>query len=432
MNQLFKNKIWLVAGLALVAILATAGFSSARAKNTSTPETAEVVALTLAETVDATGALAAQPFAALDWKTSGVVAEVNVKPGQTVKKGQILLTLQPDSTSASVASAQADLVNAQQNLEDTLNSDSNLAQAIIDLKDAREDYEDKVNNLKYLQNTDKTTLTDSYGWYNYNRKGQWTYVAQTRYYPGPVSAEVLTEAENEAELARAKMEDLERKVERLQNNDDEILAAQAKVDAAQAAVNAMRIVAPFDGRVLSVEQRVGDVVNAGQLSVNMADVSYLYVEAQVDESDVAKVRAGNLSTVTLDALPGVEMAGKVESINPVGQTVSGLVKYTVRVTLDKVDAKTFLPLGSTANVHIEVKSEASVLATPITAIQNDNAGEYVMVIQADGSTERVNIVSGSIVGALVTVDGNLQAGDQLQIAARDGGFEVPNPFGGGK
>jgi RND family efflux transporter MFP subunit len=428
----FKNKKWLVTAFMVIAILITLGFYSTNTGQAEQVETVKVVSLNLAETVEATGTLEAQPFASLNWKTNGVVESVNVKPGQNVKKGDVLLTLQPDSTSASVASAQADLVSARQNLEDTVNSDSKLAQAIIDLKEAREDYEEKSDNLRYLQNSDtKTTLTDSYGWYNYNRKGQWTYISKTRYYPGPASEDVLTNAENEKELARAKMEDLQHKVERLTNNDQDILAAQAKVDAAQATVNSMSIIAPFDGQVLSVEDHIGDVINAGALSVNIADLNHLYVEAQVDESDVAKIRASNRVTVTLDALPGVELSGTVESINPVGRTVSGLVKYAVRVALDEVADKTFLPLGSTANVSIEVKSEAAVLAAPITAIHNDSLGEYVLVTQTGGLSERVKVVSGSIVGDMVVINGDLHEGDNLLLAARESGFEVPNPFGGG-
>jgi hypothetical protein len=81
-------------------------------------------------------------------------------------------------------------------------------------------------------------------------------------------------------------------------------------------------------------------------------------------------------------------------------------------------------------VVITVKEAAATLTVPITAIQNDAQGEFVSMIQSDGSTKRVNVISGSIVGDQVVVTGDLQDGDRIQLV-QTSGFEAPNPFGGG-
>jgi hypothetical protein len=151
----------------------------------------------------------------------------------------------------------------------------------------------------------------------------------------------------------------------------------------------------------------------------------------VDESDVANVKLGNQAEVTLDAVSGVTLTGEVSAINPVGEVVSGLVKYNVRVDLDKVEDGMFLPLGTTANVVIQTKPASATLAAPIAAIQNDSAGEYVWVIQSDNTTKRVDVISGSIIGDLVVVTGDLQEGNRLQLVATSS-FEAPNPMGGGE
>jgi multidrug efflux pump subunit AcrA (membrane-fusion protein) len=70
------------------------------------------------------------------------------------------------------------------------------------------------------------------------------------------------------------------------------------------------------------------------------------------------------------------------------------------------------------------------LAVPITAIQNDDQGEYVLVVQADGSTKRVDIVSSTIVGDLVVVTGDLNEGDAL-TTSQNNGMPGGGPFGGG-
>ena len=150
----------------------------------------------------------------------------------------------------------------------------------------------------------------------------------------------------------------------------------------------------------------------------------------MDESDIAKVKVGDQVSAESDALPGVTFTGEVMSINPVGEVISGLVKYAVRVNIDKPESDTFLPLGSTMNLVIKIGGETATLAVPITAIQNDSNGEYVWVIR-NGETVRVDVVGGVIVGELVAVTGDLNEGDVV-TTARASSFEAPNPFGGGE
>ena len=162
-----------------------------------------------------------------------------------------------------------------------------------------------------------------------------------------------------------------------------------------------------------MDDHVGDVVSSGDLSVNLADMNHLYVVAQIDESDIAKVKVGNKVTATLDAVTDLTLTGKVTAVNPVGKEVSGIIKYEVHIDLDKVDDGTFIPLGTTVDTVIQVKEASTALAIPITAIQNDDKGEYVWLIKEDGSTTRVDVVGGSIVGDLVTVTGDLKEGDRI-------------------
>ena len=435
MLNLWKNKTvrnWTIAGVAVIAALLLAwGFSPAKANDTTVATEATVASLDVAETIEASGSLEAQPFASLSWKTSGVVEAVNVKPGDFVKADTILLTLDPTSTSASIVSAQADLVTAQKNLEDLLTSGTDLAQAAIDLKNAQEDYDDAVYYLRYLQTDTKVPQT-AYGAKLEQTNSGWKYKYTAENFKGPAPKDWIIEAENDLALKKAELEDAQREYDRLLAGDNsaDVIAAQAEVDAAQATVNSLSIIAPFDGEVLSVDNHMGDVVDTGELSVNLADMDHLYVETQVDESDIANVKLGNQAEVTLDAVPGVTLTGEVTTINPVGEVDSGLVKYKVRVELDKVNDEIFLPLGTTANVVITVKEAAATLTVPITAIQNDAQGEFVWMIQGDGSTKRVDVVSGSIVGDQVVVTGDLQDGDRIQLV-QTSGFEAPNPFGGG-
>jgi len=417
-----KARNWGIAPIAVVAVLAWAFFSP-KTSSAQTSTEAVVTSLDMAETIEASGSLAAQPFASLEWKTSGVVEDVNVAPGDFVKAGDALLSLQPSSTSANIVNAKSDLINAQNALETLLKSDTDRAQTAIDLEDAQDAY-DKAKDWRVSLNGKIWITRITYR----NMGGRQIPVEHSyRDYPSPAT---IADADRDLALKMSTLEDTQREFNRLKDgpDPDDVSAAQAKVDAAQATVNSLNIIAPFAGQVLSVDDRVGDTVSTGDLSVNLADLNHLYVETQVDESDVANVRVGNQAEVTLDAVTGITLTGEVSAVNPVGEVISGLVKYKVRIDLDKVEDGMFLPLGTTANVVIKVKDEAAVLAVPITAIQNDSKGEYVWVMR-NGEAIRVDVVGGAIIGELVAVTGDLSAGETLQIVD-ESSFNAPNPFGG--
>jgi HlyD family secretion protein len=421
----------------LVAALAFLRFNSARATSGTAERTATVSTLNVAQTVEASGALAAQPSASLTWNTNGVVEQVNVKAGDKVKAGDVLMKLKTTSVDPSIISAQSDLVTAQQNLQ-TAQSSTSLAQAVIDLKNAQDAYDKAANYLQYLQNSQKVPQSQTRLFLE-TKRNSWMYLYKTKTFRGPAPQDWIVNAQNDAALKKGQLEDAQNTYNRLKagQNSQDVAAAQAKVDAAQATVNSMSIIAPFDGEILYVDNQPGDVVTTGTAAVNMADLDHLYVETQVDESDIAKIKVGNQVTATLDAVPGLTPTGKVTAINPVGTVVSGLVKYTVRVDFDKADTDLSLPLGATVNTSIQIKAPTAMMAVPVTAIQNDSRGEYVWVV-FNGSRRRVDVVGGQIVGDLVAVTGNLKEGEVVLLGQNNGtsgnnrGPIRFGPFGGGR
>jgi HlyD family secretion protein len=401
-------------------------FDTARASNGAPEPTATVTSVNVAESVQASGALQAEPSATLTWNTSGIVEKVNVKAGHKVKAGDVLSQLKSTSVSSSIISAQSDLVTAQENLQ-TAESSTGLAQAVINLKTAQDAYDKAASYLKFLQNSQKVPQTETRRFLESGRKG-WMYVTKTKTFKGPAPQEWIVNAQNDLALKQGQLTDAQNAYDRLKAGEksQDVAAAQAKVDAAQATVDSMRIIAPFDGEVLFVDNQPGDVVSSGADAANIANLDHLYVDSQVDETDIANVRAGDPVTATLDAVPGVTLTGKVASVNLVGTLVSGLVKYTARVDFDKTDTNLSLPLGTTANVSIQVKPASATLAVPVAAIQNDSQGEFVWAMR-NGSPRRVNIVGGQIVGDRVAVTGNLKAGDVVAL----GQVNNSNNFGGG-
>lgn len=228
-------------------------------------------------------------------------------------------------------------------------------------------------------------------------------------------------------LLDARLADAQRAYEQIKEgpNAADVAQLEARMEAAQATLNQLSITAPFDGEVLVLESTQGDVINAGQSALVIANRQTLYVEIQVDESEIGRVQPGAPAQATLEAMPDVVLLGEVTFVNPIGQTVGGLVRYSVRVDFSEAPAGALL--GTTTDVTIQTGEPAEVLVVPVDAVQNDEQGEYVMKMIGEGDPLRVAVHSGVLVGDQVVVSGELEAGDELLLTLP--GIEMTGPGG---
>jgi len=133
---------------------------------------------------------------------------------------------------------------------------------------------------------------------------------------------------------------------------DQLAVLEARVTAANAKLSAFSLTAPFDGVVTDLYAKLGSSINAGDPAVTIADFSHWVVNTtDLTEIDVVALTEGQPVTVTLDALPGVELNGTVRTI---GQTYSenqGDVVYKVTILL--TDIQPAMRWGMTAAVRFE-------------------------------------------------------------------------------
>lgn len=130
--------------------------------------------------------------------------------------------------------------------------------------------------------------------------------------------------------------------------------AQAALEAARAALEQVTLRAPFAGTVGSVSVRTGEVIVPGQPVITLGDLSHLRVETtDLRETDVARVKEGQMVEITFDALPDVTLPGKVACIAPMATLGQGGTNYTVWVEFDRLDNR--LRWGMTAYVNISVR-----------------------------------------------------------------------------
>ncbi len=448
MFQTNRSKLTMILPIVLIVMMITGCASKTTAS--ASAGTGVVTESTMTDTVESSGSVSAKQLAVITWETSGTVQEVNVATNDAVTDGDTLMKLNSTTAPADVIEAISTLISAQQNLTNAKESNTSLAEAEVALNTAKDAYykalgqsytlgktvgsEDynailRVNVINAQATYDKAK--ENYDGYSESSDSD-TRKAEARaslaqatldlkeatsiynYYTSTPNAMDSATITGELNLAKAQLDDAQRAYDLIKNGDnsDAITSAQAAVDAAQATVNKLSIIAPFSGEVAVIYSQVGDVVSAGTEALALVDRSKLYVDVQIDETSIAKVAVGNTADITFDSLNNLKTTGKVTMIDPIGTSTSGVVNYTVRIELDKSDPA--ILIGATATVVINIGAPQSVLFVPVSAVLSDAQGEYVMRV-TNGTAERVTVVSGQIVDQTVIVTGDLKKGDVIQL-----------------
>ena len=339
----------------LLSLIIFTGLLFAACSSSGAQPTEEaVIPPVIADTsIMAEGRLEPVHFAQIAFTASGVVSEVLVQEGESIKKGQPLIRL-GDASDTNYAAAQLELVSAQQAINDLTNAaGTDLAQAIIDLKDAQEAYEKADNYLIYLQNEKKVPQTETRSFLIQNWKG-YEYRTKTKHFKGPAPEDWIIEAENDLALKRAELDDAQRTYDRLKGGADaeQLAVLEARLEAAEAGVAAFSVIAPFDGVVAELNAKAGSSINAGEVAVTVADLSGWLIETtDLTEIDVVTLADGQPVKVTLDAIPEATLNGVIESISQTYEEKQGDIVYAVTVALD--DSHPSLRWGMTAVVKFD-------------------------------------------------------------------------------
>jgi HlyD family secretion protein len=128
--------------------------------------------------------------------------------------------------------------------------------------------------------------------------------------------------------------------EQVAAGEADVASAAAALEQAKAALADTELRAPFAGTVAQLDVKAGEQAAPGAPVARLADLSAWHMETDdLTELDIAKVREGEQVTLTFDALPGLELSGKVERIKPIGQNKQGDMTYTVVVVPQQTDPR---------------------------------------------------------------------------------------------
>jgi HlyD family secretion protein len=236
-------------------------------------------------------------YAQMVMPVDGTVGEVLAREGDQVKKGQPLIRLVRQDYEARVGSSHSDL-----------------ARAAAAVKQAQVNMDDAERELQRQQRLEAA---------------------------GATSRQQLDQAKTTAERSRAALSQVQA----------DQMTQQARLVEAEGQLDKTELKAPMEGTVAFLDVKVGEHATLGTVLVRIADESIWEVRSDdLTELVVAKVRLGDMVTLTFDGVPDLEIPGRVHFIRPYGEKKRGDITYTVTIAPDHWDER--LRWNMTAQIAI--------------------------------------------------------------------------------
>ncbi len=168
------------------------------------------------------------------------------------------------------------------------------------------------------------------------------------------------------------------------------------------------IVAHLSGFVIRRGAEPGQSVSSGEAVIVMADE--LILRAQVDETDIGKIRTGYPASIRLDAYPGRPFRGEIEHIAYESETVSNVVVYNVDIR--PLDEFELMRSGMSAEVEITLNRSDDTVYLPLSAIRGGRE-PFVIVNKGNSLTERRPVETGITDGINVEITSGLTEGEKV-------------------
>ena len=279
--------------------------------------TAVVTRGDIADTVGATGTLQAVTTVQVGTQVSGIVQDLYADFNTLVKKGQIIARLDPSVIQTQIEQARANLLRAQ-----------------ADVERLRVTADDARNKLKRAQELSARSL---------------------------IPATELETAQVNVRSAEAQIKSAEASV----------VQSQASLKQNEVNLEHTVITAPIDGLVISRNvdrgQTVAASMQAPTLFVLAADLTKMQVVANLDESDVGRIRPRQHVTFRVDAYPAEDFTGIVTQVRLQPIMQQNVVTYATVIEVPNPQLK--LKPGMTANVNIEIARRNDVVRVPNAALR---------------------------------------------------------------
>ena len=390
-----KTLIYLLLGLLGVGVLwAFIGQETKKTPDNIPFKTTQVVQGDLVVKISATGVVEPNFQVEVKSKASGEVLKFKYEEGDRIKKGQLLLQLDKSDEIRSVARAKADLASATAKLnkaKTALLSQETKYQTT--LKSAESQAQEAEANLK--QSEDKLKRQEDL----FQKKFTSREALQEAETAFKVNQENLVQDRSSVQAAKDSIHDIEVKKHEIDLARVEVQRAKITLAEAKERLDETEIFAPISGVLIEKLVEQGQIISSGISNVsggttlaNLADLSRLFIIADVDETDIGSVQIGQLVKVTADAYPGRSFTGKVQRISPRGQVENSVTIFKVKIEIQGKNKGILKPI-MTANVDIISKELKNVLYLPREALRVEKNKKYAAIL-VNNKPKEVPVTTG--------------------------------------
>lgn len=421
----------------------------------------------VAYVVSAAGLLLPEAQSDLEFMAPGTVAEVLVQEGDQVQAGQVLARLDDTALRLAVQQAEDALRIAELDRQKLLAGPDpgDIAVARANLRSANAAASGLLKgpgpeavNIAQIQYDDlQAAYRSAAAEYNL----QATIAAQTpesalsadeldrlkldmeaAYYAAEIGRLQLAQVQRGADpgalsvayariaQAKAALEQLQAPLTEWQVKRADLTVAQARLTLAQARLRLAwtELTAPIAGVVARVNISAGEPAASAAPDIVLMDTSQYHLDLVVNEIDMARLSLGQTAAITVDALPGQPLTGRIDRLAPLATTDGGLVNYAVRITLTPADSNTAaLRPGLSAVAQVVVAEAGDVVLVPNWAIRRDRqTGQVYASLKTEAGLVEVPITTGLRGDRYTEVLSGVQVGDQVAVDTSAEGVDVLN------
>jgi multidrug efflux pump subunit AcrA (membrane-fusion protein) len=241
---------------------------------------------------------------------------------------------------------------------------------------------------------------------------------------GLASRNQLSDAERQLASAQASYDAsrLSYQNTKAQSQEDVISAQEAVVAQADYAMQMAKLIldstvirSPMTGMVAEVLVNVGDLVSPSTAIATVVDPDPMWLQAQVNENDMAQVKVGQKASVTVSSYPDLQFTGTVTQIDPHAQVVNNVSVFSATIEVPNRGGR--ILWGMNADAEISVLSLKNVLTLPSSAIKSNNGSPQVTIIDG-GRLVAWDVQSGATDGTRTQIVAGLDEGQEVVVQRR--------------
>lgn len=241
-------------------------------------------------------------------------------------------------------------------------------------------------------------------------------------------ADIGAGAEKDYESSRAEKEEIEANIRSQQAVIDGIhqrLRRLGVTDDSAHGAFLTTLKAPFAGVVTKAQASPGDFVDEGRAVFNVADLSRVWVQAEVYEKDLGRIRVGQNASITVDTYPNESFEGKVTYLSDVLDPQT----RTARVRCEVANRDLRLKTDMFTNVQLPTKFSKQAIAVPSSALQQVEGKNVVFIRRSATQFEKREVERGVTVNNLTEIVSGLKPGDPI---VTQGAFHLKSILAGGE